>query len=57
MMHKENIIHAIIDCQLCNKILTQYLNEDPVFEVIITDTGSTIDACKKCADAYYEKDK
>lgn len=57
MMHKENIVHAVIDCQICNKIITQYLNGPKAFEIITKENGSKIDACLKCADEYYEKDK
>lgn len=57
MMHKEKIIHALIDCQICNRVLTQYLNEPVVFETITKENGSKLDACLKCADEHYEKEK
>ena len=55
-MKIEKVIHAIIECEKCHKMVTQYLNEDPVFEVI-QEHGKAKDACLPCADKHYEKEK
>lgn len=52
-MKKEKVVHAHIDCQVCNKIIIQYLGEPMVFEIIKNENGSTLDACIDCADKYY----
>jgi len=54
-MKKEKVIHAYIDCQICNKIITQYLGEEPAFEVIKIGDGPVMDVCIACADEQYNK--
>lgn len=55
-MKVEKVIHALIVCEKCHKQLVQYLNEEPVFEVI-RDNNKTLDVCMKCADKHYEQEQ
>jgi TusA-related sulfurtransferase len=54
-MKVNKVIHVIITCEKCHKDVTQYLNEDPVFEVIKVN-NKALDVCIPCADKHYENE-
>lgn len=53
-MDKHKVIHAKIDCHKCHKICVQYLNEEPIVEVITLDNGTQVEYCIPCADQYHK---